>query len=974
MSGQASIAALPIDRVFLGWDAPAIVSISRWLLGPGANPRPGSDPGLVDLSDTLVVLAGSRGGRLLTTALVDGARANGRRLLPPRIVTTGRLVDELYPPHRPAATPTHSLGAWIAALRIVSRETVAAGLGRLPEGESFGACAAAAQRLMSVNDELGGELLNFGDVAKAAARFAPLDAERWDALATIQQRYLELLDSESLLDGAASRLERLRGTDSRAAGARRPRRIVLGSVAEMPRSARRALLASAEQAVRVDALIAAPAAISGQFDDLGCVLVDAWRQATLPLERAAWHIAESPEDQADLVLAGVAAATHRSSQEIAVCVPDAGLATLLTSRALRCGVRMRDAAGRGLGRSRVASLLRVLAEHLDRPSFSSMATLVRHADVAAMVDARLADGAPDGTQVSWLAALDAHQREHLPRQIAEPDPRPAEREGGVDLAGDGVVAHVVSIVRTLLRDLDGPADSRPLSAWAEPIAGVLGRLFGEEARADGLVRDAVVIALERLREIAAGVSTTALDPRATAGDAARLVAEALDAAAAPPPDDPDAIEMLGWLELALDDAPEVIVGGMNEGQIPAASRSPMLPVPLRAALGMATPETRFARDAFLLTTLLQTRHRVTLISGRRSAAGDPMMPSRLLFACGDGEIPARARAWLNPTPAYSIARPTPRPGAAATRSRVMPVPASAPVLAAMSVTWFKDYLASPYQFYLRHILRLEETGEVRPELDAPTFGSLVHDALRDFGRSALRDTTEPAEIESFLRESLAGHIRTRFGTRPPAAVRVQAEHAAARLAAAALVQAEQVRQGWRIAHVEWSPPASSPVRFGRDRHSIVLKGRIDRIDRHESGRFRVIDFKTFAEAVPPERTHHVGRADSRVWRDLQLPLYRHLAASVIGREAVEFAYFALPAKLDQTKLLVAQWTPADLADADSTAEDVIARVQRGDFREAGLRPRAEGVFGMLTGAGFSPTDATTGTDEGWDESNGGGSA
>src|SRR5690606_30715604 len=93
----------------------------------------------------------------------------------------------------------------------------------------------------------------------------------------------------------------------------------------------------------------------------------------------------------------------------------------------------------------------------------------------------------------------------------------------------------------------------------------------------------------------------------------------------PPATDPHAVELLGWLELPWDDAPAMIVTGMNEGIVPSSLNSDLfLPNRLRQQLQLDDNDRRFARDAYALTLLAASRDRLTLIVGRVSAKNDPL--------------------------------------------------------------------------------------------------------------------------------------------------------------------------------------------------------------------------------------------------------------------------------------------------------------------------------------------------------------
>ena len=121
-----------------------------------------------------------------------------------------------------------------------------------------------------------------------------------------------------------------------------------------------------------------------------------------------------------------------------------------------------------------------------------------------------------------------------------------------------------------------------------------------------------------------------------------------------------AVELQGWLELLWEDAPHLVVAGLNDGRVPdAVVGDPFLPESLRGQLGLKTNGARFARDAYLLQALAKCRAQggsLDLLFGKTSAAGDPLRPSRLLLRCADAELPARVEFLFRPA---ESARPNP---------------------------------------------------------------------------------------------------------------------------------------------------------------------------------------------------------------------------------------------------------------------------------------------------------------------------
>ena len=69
----------------------------------------------------------------------------------------------------------------------------------------------------------------------------------------------------------------------------------------------------------------------------------------------------------------------------------------------------------------------------------------------------------------------------------------------------------------------------------------------------------------------------------------------------------------------------------------------------------------------------------------------------------------------------------------------------------MHATAFKDYLADPAEFWLKHAVHLSDQEHGRIELDAAGFGSLLHGALEGFGREfATRALDNVEAIEAAL--------------------------------------------------------------------------------------------------------------------------------------------------------------------------------------------------------------------------------
>ncbi|HSJ10351.1 MAG TPA: hypothetical protein VK928_10565, partial [Longimicrobiales bacterium] len=102
-------------------------------------------------------------------------------------------------------------------------------------------------------------------------------------------------------------------------------------------------------------------------------------------------------------------------------------------------------------------------------------------------------------------------------------------------------------------------------------------------------------------------------------------------------------------------------------------------------------------------------------------------------------------------------------------------------------------------------------------------------------------------------------------------------------------------------------------------------------------------YKTGDVAKPPEETHCGPARDGVVtWKDLQLPLYRHILPHVRAEgsdrtfapapgETVLLGYVLLCGEPDSVSMPIATWTEAELAVADEAARDAVRTLRRGVF-------------------------------------------
>ncbi len=914
-----------IERTFLGWDAPALPEAARRLADTHAGRNSPS------LEDALVVLPGRRAGRRLRELLLEEGDRRSGTFPPPRTVTVGALPELLYERQRPLAGSLLARRAWAGALRGLTPDVLESLFPEPPEEGDLTGWSGLARVVAGLREDVAAEGYDFGEVAEVCNSEPGLeDGARWEALARAEELYLDRLEAVGHADRHRARrraVEKGRiSVDGRA--------VWLVGVVEAP-GVTREMLRRLDTPVR--ALVHAPGELSGAFDELGAVRPEPWVERELELPELT--VCGRPPEQADAALSALAGdGRPLAPDEVTVGVPNEEVVPHLSERLEELAVPHRYAAGTPLPETAPYRLLEATAAYLDGRRFADLAGLVRHPDLGPRLDSALED-------------VDEYFEEHLPQRTDALPLSASRRE-------EEMTRLLASLRETLgLENLRG---RRHLSGWMDEVVAVLEGVYGDRevdrSRPSG----------RRLSEACSRIAGAAGDvaelpegaaPECSAATAVRLLLSELRGEAIPPEPVRPAVEMLGWLELHLDDAPTLVLTGMDDGSVPgAAGGDPFLPDRLRRRLGLPDDRFRHGRDAYLLEAGLRPREESHAVVGRRTADGDPLRPSRLLLAASGRELAERVTRLFpgepeEPPRTVRPARPEEGAGEVGTADRPERFPSPPePVIrvaeppAELYVTDFRNLLEDPYRFALERLRELEVRGDRDRELGPPAFGGLAHRVLHRFADSGEAHSTDPEEIRDRLRELVDDEARRRFGADAFPAVRLQVRHLRVRLRAFAEWQARRAREGWRIAAAEVKPEGEG-VEFEVDGETVLLRGRIDRIDRHEErGEWQVLDYKTGESPSSPEDRHRKGRRGEKRWVDLQLPLYRHLLPGIARREGVpsdlarvggarerlELGYLHLSS--EGVELLLADWSREQLEEADEAARRAVRALRKGVFR------------------------------------------
>jgi ATP-dependent helicase/nuclease subunit B len=910
-----------LERVFWGWDEPVLTKAVSWLTA-------GRDlSGLLDLSDTLIMVPTGEAGRRLRRALAMWADELGRAVSVPHVwhpqmALTGRADQAVV------ATELEVRMAWVRVLQRAPLEQMTALFPQLPEAVTWRWCLELSEVLAALQSLLGAGGLSMAEAARRAGEGQGGEAGRWRDLARLETLFEQALETVGKREPQGMKRQRALNPEL----PEEVRRVVVLAAPDLPPLLELWLQACAQMGRAVTVAVLAPGELAAGFDAVGRPITALWGEGVGGdggLVEEQLLVCRDSAAQAEAVVEWMDAVVS-DGLPMAVGVCDAEVAALLKERLAGQQVEAYEPDGSRGQQEGFWFLLERVGELCATGAWAAFVALLRIEEVR-----RLWTGS-GGLRV--VNEADAFGAEGLP--------------GSLDLAEQLLVGRLAEGAPLLAAVAAAQAWRRRFAEGelVEVAREWLLRLYGErkfkpEATGD---RERIQMAwgwLEELEGAAGAVAQFGVEPgREALWQLAltRLAERRLDEARG----EVDVV-LQGWLELLWEAAPGLVVAGMNEENVPGIVLShPFLPDRFREELGLPCLATRFARDAYLLRALVAQREavgRLLLVTGQWTLRGESRRPSRLLMRC-EPEALARRVQHLFPAGEEEVAVADP----ARTLAWLLEPGWREAKLERISASRLASYLDCPFRFYLKQVLKMQEVGAPGRELDAMQFGLLIHAVMKRFGDDAeARCWTDERRIKDWLSETLRVEAEQRFGRRQPPLVRLQVEMAEQRLRALAEVEAVQRQCGWEIVAAELDlSQVGQPLLID----GVPLVGVVDRVERQvTTGQCRVMDFKTGDKAGDPLVDHcvlvkEVGEDEEwctfaapsdgkqRRWLSLQLPLYAAALRAGEWGPVTAVGYYALPKAVTQTRAEL--WAGYDEAWEElalGCAAEAVQRIRKGQF-------------------------------------------
>ena len=302
--------------------------------------------------------------------------------------------------------------------------------------------------------------------------------------------------------------------------------------------------------------------------------------------------------------------------------------------------------------------------------------------------------------------------------------------------------------------------------------------------------------------------------------------------------DPEALQVMGMLETRSLDFRNVIILGANEDLFPSKRNdASFIPVALRRAFGLPTPDYADAMHAYYFYRLIQRAEKVWMVYDNRTGG----------LLSGEESRYAKQLRYLY---GYDLHDTTARPAFSSLSAAAGEIAKTADHIEALrsghlSASAMQDYLSCPAKFYYRVVRRIRPDSTPAGVLDNAGVGNVFHKTMQTLYSPYRRLT--PADIRTLSSDKAA--IRTLVETG------ILEEAGVTSVSGRNILLADVITE-WVLGTLKRDlelliVSGSAAFRIiGLERkvtaeiEGLPFIGFIDRIDSYRDGQVRIVDYKT----------------------------------------------------------------------------------------------------------------------------------
>ena len=339
----------------------------------------------------------------------------------------------------------------------------------------------------------------------------------------------------------------------------------------------------------------------------------------------------------------------------------------------------------------------------------------------------------------------------------------------------------------------------------------------------------------------------------------------------------EGIQIMGILETRNLDFRNVVILSMTDANFPGnrMAQASFIPYNLRTAFELPTPEHHEGVYAYYFYRLIQRAEQVRMLYCARADEKSTGEPSRYIRQL-DYESGLRVRR-VEVGVDVNLVRPEPIEVAkdeAVMRQLERYLDPDPERGAALSPTALYRYVACPLRFYFHSIARLKTDDELAEEVDAPMFGTILHDAARRIYEPLKGEAHPGATLEALrrsgrVREAVEGAIAENY-LRDPAATEADytgnlllVRDIVTRYLQGGVMRYDAAHDDFAVVDGEHEVACRFPFEANGRRVELNLKGIADRIDRLDDGRLRVTDYKSGAAHLAFKGLESLFRGEAR---------------------------------------------------------------------------------------------------------------